>query len=93
MKKLIKEELFDDTVPLKSRAFEIIQSATRWCGRAKVVIAVKKMASGKNMYVTWIYINKDFLGVNIFSSFNAASQDFNERVEGIDLERKAKGDE
>ena len=51
------------------------------------------MASGKNMYVTWIYINKDFLGVNIFSSFNAASQDFNERVEGIDLERKAKGDE
>ena len=93
MKKLIKEELFDDTTPLKSGAFEIIQSATRWCGRAKVVIAVKKMASGKNMYVTWIYINKDFLGVNIFSSFNAASQDFNERVEGIDLERKAKGDE
>ena len=90
MKKLIKEELFDDTTPLKSGAFEIIQSATRWCGRAKGVIAVKKMASGQNKYVTWVYINEDFLDGNIFSSFNAASQDFNERVEGIDLERKAK---
>ena len=78
------------TMPLKNRGFEIIQSATRWCGRAKVVIAVKKMASGQNKYVTWVYINEDFLGGNIFSSFNAASQDFNERVEGIDLERKAK---
>lgn len=92
MKELIKKELFDETVPLKSGAFEIIQSATRWCGRAKVVIAVKKMASGQNKYVTWVYINEDFLGGNIFSSFSAASQDFNERVEGIDLERKAKGD-
>ena len=90
MKKLIKKELFDETVPLKSGAFEIIQSATRWCGKAKVVIAVKRMASGQNKYVTWIYINKDFLGGNIFSSFSAASQDFKDRVEGIDLERKAK---
>jgi hypothetical protein len=86
--KSIKRE--EKTMPLKNRGFEIIQSATRWCGRAKVVIAVKKMTSGQNKYVTWVYINEDFLDGNIFSSFNAASEDFNKRVEGIDLELKAK---
>ena len=84
----VKKE--EKTIPLKNRGFEIIQSATRWCGRAKVVIAVKKMTSGQNKYVTWVYINEDFLDGNIFSSFNAASEDFNKRVEGIDLELKAK---
>lgn len=89
MKKEIKLE--EKTMPLKNRGFEIIQSATRWCGRAKVVIAVKKMIFGQNKYVTWVYINEDFLDGNIFSSFNAASKDFNKRVGGIDLELKAKG--
>ena len=76
------EDLFDKTIPPKNAGFEIIHSATVKNERTvRIVIAVKKIAGGRNEFVTWAYINEAFCWGHYFSSFNAATEDFNKRIQ------------
>lgn len=75
-------DLFDKPILPKNGQLMIIHSATRWCGKVKIVIAVKRFESGQSKFVTWAYVNGDYVKGHVFSCFNAATEDFNKRVQG-----------